>query len=195
MAVRQLIFCIDPETGLNNMLSWDGLAADGNEDDMGITCAYFPRTKGPVLNVLQDELLIGGINLGAMWRTLIATESQDDGEDFTAVGIMNNLDPDKGRKGVSDTKRFVKAEFPRINPLTKTGVVIDFCKDQVRPEEGSPTYATLDTVSGSTMAGFPSGIARSINLRIRDTGNANNGEAIFDGFVLHYYPLQTRKEA
>ena len=191
---RMLTFCIDPESGVSNMLSFDGLAADNNEDEKGITCAYFPRTKGPNLNVLQEQLLIGGMNLSAMWRTLIRGQAQDAGSDFTATAITNNLAPTLAKRGVADTSRFVKAEFPRTNPLEKTDVTVDFVTDELLPEEGSPTYSSLDVVSGSHIAGFPSAVARSINMRIRDTGSANGDTAVFDGVIIHYYELMTRHE-
>lgn len=194
MSTRQFTFSIDPEEGLNNTLSWDGLAADGNTDGKGITCAYFPRTKGANLNVLQDQMLIGGLNLDAVWRTLITTEAQDNSSNFTATGIMNNLEPTIESGRPSDTKRFFKLEFPRIIPLTKTGVTIDFALDAVDPEDGGVSWSSLDTVSGSNIAGIPSGVARSLSLRIRDTGSSNNDVAIFDGVIVHFYQMGVRHD-
>lgn len=194
MSTRQFTFSIDPEEGLNNTLSWDGLSADGNTDGKGITCAYFPRTKGANLNVLQDQMLIGGLNLDAVWRTLTESEAQDDSSDFTATGIMNNLEPTSEVGRPSDTKRFTKLEFPRIISLTKTGVTLDYSLDEIDPEDGGVTWKSLDTVSGSNIAGIPSGVGRSLNLRIRDTGSSNSGDGVFDGVIVHFYQMGVRHD-
>lgn len=191
MAVRQFTFSIDPRHGLNNTLAWDGLAADGNADSKGITCAHMPRTKGAALNVLQEQLLIGGLDLGEMWRTLIADQTKDDSTDFTATGVLNNAQPEELANTAPATIRCVKVEFPRCNPLANSGMTVDFVLDEEKPET-STNWQKLDTLPGSNIAGIPSGIARHISLRVRDTGSGKNTQVVFDSFVLHFYQLQTR---
>lgn len=195
MATRQFTFSLDPEEGLANTLSWDGLAMDGNTDGKAITCAYFPRTKGSTLNVLQEQMLIGGLSLDAMWRTFERTQGKDDESDFTATAILNNFEPTIEGGRPTDNKRFFKLEFPRINPLSKTSVTIDFAVDEINPEDGVSAWNSLDEVSGSHIAGIPSGIGRSMNIRIRDTGDINLNDATFDGVIVHYYQMGVRHEA
>lgn len=189
---KQWIFGIDSEQGLNNTFSWDGLAANNNTDGKAITCAYMPRTKGNNINVLSEELLIGGLGLGAMWRTFMRNEIQDDDADFEAEAITNNLDPMAESGGSPTMNRFTKAEFPRTNPYDCDNLTVSVALDAEKPEIVGASYAELDHVTGTDIAGIPSGLGKSITLRILDTGCTTIGATVFDGLTLHYYPIGTR---
>lgn len=187
--VKQFVFGVDPENGLNNTYSWTGLASNNNSDGKAITCAYIPKTRGNDVNVSSGEMLIAGLDLGKIWRTFIEGETMDDGSTLTAEAITNNISPSLAAGRDIGMVRVVKAEFPRINPLNCAGVTVFFSVDTDKPEIFGANWTELDYITGADIASLASALGKSFNLRIVDTGC---GATVFDGFSLHYYEIGPR---
>lgn len=183
---RQFIFAIDPEEGLCNTYSWE-VIPDGNSDRYGITCAYVPPMKGTGINLMQEEMFMGTINAGLLIRTFMPNLAQDDGENIKAMAILGNCDPEASGSEDSGDKRFVKVSFPFVNPLA-LGLEITFAKDTIDPHINATTWNTLDWVSGSDVAGVPSGLAKWLNFKIVDE-IAQSLKPVFSSFTVSYYPM------
>jgi len=184
--VRMLVFGMDPDYGLNSTYSWN-IAPDGNTAGKAFTCAYIPRSKSSKINLLQETMFLGGVNLGRLYQTFKQGLSQDEGESYRAEWLTQMIDPTLAKGQPPDTKRFVKIEFPHINTLEQ-GITVEISCEAVEPHKNPAIFKPLDWTSPNSIAGIPSGVAKWINIRGIDDTNIS-GIGIFDGFILHFYPL------
>jgi hypothetical protein len=188
--VRQFMYGVDTERGLNNTFSFPTLVEDLNGDDKAITCMYKPRSRGPHVNILQEQSLIAGKGLGKMYRAFRNDVAQDDGTNIIAEGILVNIDPTRHAGRTSNEKRFISLEFTMINPVAK-GLTLYHAIDQENPHKLNVTWTQLDADSASDIAGIPNGIGNNISIRILDSTN-DNTSAVFDGFVVRFLQLGQR---
>lgn len=188
---RNICIGFDPETEIVHNFSWD-IAPDLNNEGKTLLCGYVPHTKGSTISPLQETLFIGGISLGKMYQTLKNDLAQDDGSNFTAEAILNDIDPTLLAEGLPDTKRFVRVDFTQDNPYTN-GLSLEYCAN-VNDLPAAPTAWTAFThAAGSIRAFFNSTIARHVNIRVRKTGAVAPTVPLFSGFVLQFYRLGSRK--
>ena len=183
---------IDPESGLNSTYSWD-IAPDLNSDGKMLACGHVPVAKGTGINPMQETMFLGGMGLTKMYQTFRNDLQMDDGANFEAEAVLNNIDPTLESSGVPDTKRFCQIDFPTINPYDTSGVAVQFAVDAVDPHRNPTTWNELDYTTGDTTAGIPSGVARWLNIRLKKTGSADPTRGLLAAFVLYYYRLYHRE--
>jgi hypothetical protein len=188
---RNICIGFDPETEIVHTFSW-GIAPDLNGDTKVLQCGYVPRTKGASISPMQETVFIGGSNLGYMYQTFKNDLAQDDGTDFDAVAIINNIDPTLQLEGQPDTKRFIRIDFTQDNPYDQ-GLTLEYCANINDPHETPATWTAFTHKTGSIRAFFNSVVARHVNIRIRKTTAVTPTQPVFSSFVLHFIRLFSRK--
>lgn len=150
-----------------------------------LSCGLVPHTKGSGITPAQETLFIGGIGLGKMYQTLDQALAQDDGQDFEAEAILNNIDPVVETRELADTKTYVRAEFPTVNPYD-AGVTLYMSANVNDPHKSPTNWEALTHKAGSIRAYLNNKKARFINLRIRKTTAIPATRPVFSSFVLWF---------